>query len=103
MILHAALFTWRHDVSPEDVAELTRRLEALPAVIPSLRSYHCGQNLRLRPSDADFVVTAVVDDEEGLTAYLDSAAHQAVYEELLGGMIEHRQAAQLDIGQPGAN
>jgi hypothetical protein len=101
MILHLAMFTWRDDVTAADVAQLTAQLEAMAAGIPSLRTYHCGENLRLRPSDADYAVAAMVDDEAGLAAYLDSDAHKAVYDRLLGRMIERRQAAQLDIGPPG--
>jgi hypothetical protein len=98
MILHLALFTWREDVSSDDVSELTRQLTGMAAGIPELRSYRCGQNLHLRPSAADYAVAAVVDDGEGLAAYLDSDAHKAVYDGLLGRMIADRQAAQLDIG-----
>jgi len=101
MILHLAMFTWRDDVTAADVAELTAQLEAMASGISSLRTYHCGENLRLRPSDADYAVAAMVDDEAGLAAYLDSDAHKAVYDRLLGRMIERRQAAQLDIGHPG--
>jgi hypothetical protein len=101
MILHLAMFTWRDDVTAADVAELTAQLEAMASGIPSLRTYHCGENLRLRPSDADYAVAAMVDDEAGLAAYLDSDAHKDVYDRLLGRMIERRQAAQLDIGHPG--
>jgi hypothetical protein len=101
MILHLAMFTWRDDVTAADVADLTAQLEAMAAGIPELRRYHCGQNLRLRPSDADYAVAAMVDDEAGLTAYLDSDAHKAVYDRLLGRMIERRQAAQLEIGPAG--
>jgi hypothetical protein len=98
MILHIALFTWKDDVTAADVAELTAQLEAMAAGVPELRSYHCGENLRLRPSEADYAVAAMVDDEAGLSAYLESDAHRAVYDRLLGRMIERRQAAQLDIG-----
>lgn len=98
MILHLALFTWREDVTADMVAELTRQLTEMAAAIPELREYHCGENLRLRPSDADYAVAASVDDAGGLAAYLDSAAHAAVYDRILGRMIAHRQAAQLDIG-----
>ena len=101
MILHLALFTWRDDVTPDDVAELTSQLTEMAAGIPDLRHYHCGENLRLRPSDADYAVAAMVDDAAGLTAYLDSDAHKAVYDRLLGRMVERRQAAQLDIGSAG--
>lgn len=101
MILHLAMFTWKDDVTEADVAELTAQLEAMAAGIPALRQYHCGVNLRLRPSDADYAVAAMVADEAGLAAYLDSDAHKAVYDRLLGRMIERRQAAQLDIGHAG--
>ncbi|GAA2008371.1 Dabb family protein [Microbacterium ulmi] len=101
MILHVAMFTWKDDVTAQDVAELTAQLTAMAAEVPSLRRYHCGPNLRLRPSDADYVVAATVDDEEGLTGYLDSDVHKAVYDRILGRMIERRQAAQLDIGAAG--
>ena len=97
MILHLALFTWREGVTGDQVAELTRQLNEMAAGIPELRQYHCGTNLRLRPSDADYAVAAIVDDARGLAAYLDSDAHSAVYDRLLGDMIERRQAAQLDI------
>lgn len=101
MILHLALFTWQDDVTPDDVADLTRQLTEMASGIPSLRQYHCGENLRLRPSDADYAVAAIVEDADGLTAYLDSDAHKAVYDRILGRMIASRQAAQLDIGSAG--
>lgn len=96
MILHIATFTWKPEVTAEHVAGLTADLEAMAAETPSLRRYLCGESLRLRPG-ADFGVAAVVDDEAGLAAYLDSPAHAAVYETWLGWMIETRQAAQLPL------
>jgi len=101
VILHIATFRWRDDVTEEDVAELTTKLRDMAAGIPELRSYECGESLRLRPGGADFGVAAIVDDEAGLSAYLDSEAHAGVYERLLGRMIAERAAAQLPVG-PGA-
>jgi len=101
MIQHLALFTFVPGTTQDDIAELTRQLTEMAAGIPELRGYHAGPNLRLRPSDADYAVSAVVDDEAGLSAYLDSAAHKAVYDRILGRLVERRQAAQLDIGSIG--
>lgn len=98
MILHLATFRWKDDVTPADVAALTEALHAMAAGIPELRSYLCGENLRLRPNGADFGVAAIVDDETGLSAYLDSAAHEEVYEKHLGRMIAERAAVQLPVG-----
>lgn len=97
MILHLATFRWTDDVTPADVAELTAQLTAMAAGIPELRSYRCGESLRLRPGGADFGVAAIVDDEAGLNAYLDSDAHAQVYERLLGRMIAERAAVQLPV------
>lgn len=97
MILHLATFRWKDDVTAADVAELTDALRDMAAGIPELRSYVCGESLRLRPGGADFGVAAIVADEDGLSAYLDSAAHAAVYERLLGRMIAERAAVQLPV------
>jgi hypothetical protein len=99
MILHLASFRWKDDVTPADVAALTEALEAMAAAIPALRSYRCGESLRLRPGGADFGVAAIVDDEAGLSAYLDSAPHAEVYEKHLGRMIAERAAVQLPVGE----
>ncbi|MFS0794521.1 Dabb family protein [Microbacterium sp. 1P10AE] len=97
MILHAALFTWRPEVGPEEVEALTGALEEMAAALPVLRGYRCGANLRLRPSPADYGVVALVADEEALAVYLDSPEHAAVYEAHLSRMIESRQAVQLEV------
>jgi hypothetical protein len=99
MILHLASFRWKDDVTPSDIAALTEALQAMAAGIPELRSYVCGDSLRLRPNGADYGVAAIVDDEAGLSAYLDSAAHDAVYEKHLGRMIAERAAVQLPVGE----
>jgi hypothetical protein len=99
MILHLAVFTFNDDVSADDIARLTSELTAMAAEIPAIRRYRCGANLRLRPSPADYAVAALVDDEAGLNAYLDSPQHAAVYERLLGGMIADRSAVQLEVDE----
>lgn len=97
MILHLAAFTWKAEVTAGDVAALTSDLRAMAAGIPELVSYECGENLRLRPGGADYAVAAIVADQAGLDAYLDSPAHAAVYENHLGRMLESRMAAQLPV------
>lgn len=97
MILHLALFTWKEEVGAEDVEALTSALRAMAAGIPELVAYECGESLRLRPAGADYAVAAIVRDEAGLSAYLDSAAHAEVYEKHLGRMIATRIAAQLAV------
>jgi hypothetical protein len=99
MILHLASFRWKDDVTPDDIAATTEALRAMAAAIPELRSYECGENLRLRPGGADYGVAAIVDDEAGLSAYLDSDVHKEVYDKFLGRMIAERSAVQLPLGE----
>ena len=97
MILHLAAFVWKDDVTTDDVAALTAALREMADGIPELKFYECGESLRLRPNGADYGVAAVVENEGGLSAYLDSAAHVAVYENLLGRMVASRLAVQLPV------
>jgi hypothetical protein len=101
MILHIATFTFVPEVTADDIAGLTADLHAMAAQLAVLRSYHAGANLRLRPG-ADYAVVAVVDDEAGLTGYLDSDAHKTVYERRLGWMIAERHAVQLPLPEGSA-
>lgn len=97
MILHVALFQWKEDVTESDIEQLTAALESMAAGIGEIRGYRCGANLRLRPSPADYAVVALVDDEAGLTAYLDHPEHARVYADYLARMIAERQASQIVV------
>ena len=95
MILHLACFDFVDGTTADDVASLEAALREMAGTLPQLRFYRCGQNLRLRPGGADFGVVAIVDDAEGLAAYLDGDAHRAVQERLLARMTAGRHAVQL--------
>ncbi len=97
MILHLALFTWRDDVDDAAVADLERALADMAGRLRMLRGYRCGPNQRVRPRPPHIVVAALVDDEQALAEYLDSAEHAEVYARHLSAMIETRQAAQLSV------
>lgn len=95
MILHIASFRWKSDTSVEDITNLTEALINMAEKIPELLSYVAGPNLHLRPGGADYGVAAVLAAPADLDTYLDHPAHLAVYETLLGRMIEERSAVQL--------
>ncbi len=101
MILHLVFFSWNDDVTDDDVAQLTVMLRSMSEELPMLRSYECGANLRVRPSDVDYAVAATVDDETSLAEYLDSDAHRRIYDALLGRMLRDRSAAQLLLAPAG--
>ena len=98
MIAHIALFTWEVGTDPADVAGLADALEAMAASLPSVRHYRCGPNLHLRDGGADFAVVALVEDQAGLDAYLDSPEHVQVVGERVKPHLATRQAVQIELG-----
>jgi hypothetical protein len=94
-MLHVALFTWQDHVTPDDVAEITVALRALPEQIEALQRYEVGPDLGINPGTADFSVVAQVADEDGLRAYTSHPAHQDVIARM-GPMIAERTAVQFE-------
>jgi hypothetical protein len=102
VIAHAVAFTWTPETTEADVAGVTVALGAMAAALPFLVSYECGPNLRLRPSEADFGVLAVVRDAADLERYLDGPEHAEVQRAWLGRMIARRVSMQLDLSSASA-
>jgi len=96
MIRHVALFRWAEGVTPAQVDEIVEALEALPAQIPTIRSYVVGPDLGLGPGRWDFAVFATFDDAEGYQAYMDHPAHVRVAEELIVPIRADRAHIQIE-------
>ncbi len=95
--MHLVTFTWRPDVTNDDVVAVIEGLTSLPAQIPELLSYSFGPDLGLREGNADFAVAAVLDSPESLPAYLDHPEHVRILKEFIAPLIASRQAVQIDI------
>jgi hypothetical protein len=77
LITHVVLMTF---TDPADAAEAKRRLEALPPLVPSVRSLHVGLDVLGAPGSAHLCLTTTHDSPDGLRAYAEHPAHV----ELLG-------------------
>jgi hypothetical protein len=97
MIRHVAMFRWVDGTTPEQVAAVAEGLRALPAQIPSVRSYEAGPDLVLGEGRWDFVVVAQFDDAAGYQAYVDHPAHQAVATDLIAPIRAERAHAQIEV------
>lgn len=95
--MHLVTFTWRPDVTNDDVVAVIEGLTSLPAQIPELLSYSFGPDLGLREGNADFAVAAVLDSPESLPAYLDHPEHVRILKEFIAPLIATRQAVQIEI------
>jgi hypothetical protein len=97
MIRHVAVFRWLEGTTAEQAAAVTEALRALPAQIPSIRSYEAGADLQLGEGRWDLAVVATFDDAAGYQAYVDAPAHQAVATELIGPIRAERAHVQMAI------
>jgi len=95
VILHAVTFTFRDDITGEQLDALDAALSDLPGRIPALRAYHHGRDLRLREGTGDYAVVAFVDDPDGLTAYLEHPAHVHAVQTYAQPLTVSRQAVQM--------
>jgi hypothetical protein len=97
VIMHLVTFSWRRDVTNDDVVSVIEGLSSLPAQIPELLSYRFGPDLGLREGNADFAVAAVLESPEALPAYLDHPEHQRIATEFIAPLIATRQAVQIEF------
>jgi hypothetical protein len=95
MILHVVTFSFRDDVSAADIDAVDQALAPLRQAIDALRSYSYGRDLGLRPGTGDYAVVALVDDAEGLAAYLEHPAHVQAVADRLTPLVLSRQAVQI--------
>ncbi len=96
MLRHVAVFRWNEGTTPEQVEELAAALRALPAEVPTIRSYEVGSDLGLGDGRWDFAVVAQFDDAEGYQAYVDHPAHQAATD-LIPPIRADRVHVQLEV------
>lgn len=97
MILHLVTFSWRPEVTNDDVVAVIEALSSMPERIPELLSYRFGPDLGLRQGNAHFAVAAVLESAETLPAYLDHPEHVRIVKEFIAPLIATRQAVQIEI------
>ncbi len=68
MIKHIVLSKFKPDVTQEQVSEMRSLLGGLPAVIPEIRSYHFGQDVRPEKF-YDFILVSEFEDMAAIERY----------------------------------
>lgn len=100
--MHLVTFSWRAEVTNDDVLAVIEGLSSLPDQIPELLSYNFGPDLGLREGNSDFAVAAVLDTPETLAGYLDHPEHVRIIKEFIGPLIATRQAVQIELPRDSA-
>lgn len=94
MFRHVVMFRWKPETPAEAIAEITERLEGLPAIIPELRAYRLGADARINAGNFDFVVVADFDSSDDYVAYRDNETHRGIADTLIVPRVAERAAVQ---------
>jgi Stress responsive A/B Barrel Domain len=98
MFRHVVLLTWVDTATADDRRAVVDGLEALPAVIPEIRSYRVGVDAGLATAgNSDLVVVADFDDIVGYLVYRDHPVHQDVIARCIAPILASRAAVQHDL------
>jgi hypothetical protein len=96
MLRHVVLFRWTDDTTTDDVEQIRAGLSSLPAVIPQIRSYTHGPDLRVGESTWDYGIVAEFDDPAAWEAYDVHPEHSRVRAEIIRPHIAERATVRFD-------
>ena len=97
---HVVTFTFTPDVPAATLTALGESLDALSAAAAGIESYRHGPDLRVRPGNADYAVSAVFTDHDSLTAYMTSPEHQRIITELIVPHLRDKSSVQFPVPSP---
>lgn len=97
MIRHVVVFRWHEGTTPAQVAAARLGLDGLPGMVPSIRAYTHGPDLRLGDGRWDYAVVADFDDPASYQDYVDHPAHERVRRDLLAPLIADRGNVQISL------
>jgi len=77
MIKHVVLAKFKPGVTADQIAELRKSLGALPGLIPEIKGYDFGQDVRPEKT-LDFALVSTFEDTAAVRRYLVQPDHVAV-------------------------
>lgn len=97
MIRHVVTLKLRPDTTEDQRTALADGLDELAATLPTIVEYRHGPDLGLAEGNADWVIVADFEDEEGWKAYAQDPRHLAFIEDVLRPILAARSASQYHI------
>jgi hypothetical protein len=77
MIKHVVLAKMKPEVTASQIAELKKNLAALPAIIPEIKGYDFGEDVRPEKT-LDFALVSTFEDMAAVKRYLVHPDHMIV-------------------------
>ncbi|MEV8511628.1 Dabb family protein [Dactylosporangium sp. NPDC051484] len=96
MFRHVVLIKFKPDVTPEQIEQLTNRLESVSDAIPQVRAVACGSDRGLIQGSSDFAIVVDFDSIDDYNVYLRHDDHVALAG-LLGPLVESRAVVDYEF------
>ncbi len=97
MFRHVVMFRWEESVDAAQVADAASGFDALPALIPEIRSYVHGPDAGLAAANFDYVLVADFDDEADFVVYRDHPDHRTFIDRHIARAAEQRCSIQYEV------
>lgn len=91
---HVLLLQWADGVPENHLEQVRAGLDALPPVIPQIRSFVHGSDVGVSEGNHDYVVVADFDNVGDWRAFRDHPVHLLFMEEHITGKVKGRAAIQ---------
>jgi hypothetical protein len=95
-LCHLVTFTFKPRTPTEAITKLSAALDGLSMRAGAISYFH-GQDLKIRPGNADYAVTAIFQDEAAFGAYITSPEHLRIVSEFVAPHLQSRSAVQFSI------
>lgn len=97
MFRHVVLLRWIPEATEEQRSRVESGLLELPGLIPEIRDYKFGADVRVSEGNFDLAVVADFDDVDAYYVYRDHPDHLAVINERIRPILAARAAVQHEI------
>jgi hypothetical protein len=97
MLRHVVLFRWTEDTAAEDVERIHDGLASLPGVIPEVRTYTYGPDLRVGEHTWDYGIVAEFDEPADWEVYDRHPLHDKVRTEIIRPHIAERATVRFAV------
>jgi hypothetical protein len=97
MFRHSVLFAWKQEATEEQRAEAIAQIASLPTLLPTVRAFASGPDVRVNDDNYDFAVTVDFDDAAGYLAYRDDPRHREIVSKYISPITAERAAVQYEF------
>jgi hypothetical protein len=80
MVQHIVMWKFKEESTQDDILEIKNRLEALPEIIPQIKFYEVGLNVKDSNNAMDMVLISKFKSIDEMAIYANHVEHQRVVE-----------------------